>query len=159
MKKIFVYTFILILMPFCIHAVNPKYDVNELKPQQSSSGKWGYQDDNGRFKIKPQFELAMPFKEGLAVISVCKKYGFIDIKGRPVIRPQFEDARNFCDGLAAVMIYNQKMLKKWGYIDKRGQFIIDAKFDDATDFCDGSATVTVADKTYIIDKSGTVIEN
>ena len=159
MKKIFIYTFILIFIPFYIHAVNSKYDISNLTPQQASSGKWGYLDNNGRFRIKPQFELAMPFQEGLAAISVQKKFGFIDHNGKPVIRPQFDDARNFCDGLAAVMIYNQKSLKKWGYIDKRGQFIIEAKFDEVADFCNGSAKVTVADKTYIIDKSGSVIEN
>jgi hypothetical protein len=160
MRKIIIINIIIsIFIPFYIHAVNTKYDISTLTPQKSPSGKWGYLDDNGYFRIKPQFELALPFKEGLAAVSVFKKFGYIDGYGKPVINPQFDDARNFSDGLAAVMIFDQKMNKKWGYIDKTGQFIIAAKFDAASDFTNGSAEVSVEEKNFLIDKSGTVIND
>jgi hypothetical protein len=158
MKRIII-ILILIFTPFCINAVNSKYDISNLTPQKASSGKWGYLDDKGNYRIKPVFELALPFKEGLAAVSVSNKFGFIDGLGRPVIRFQFDDARNFCDGMAAVMIINQNMLKKWGYIDKSGHFIIEARFDEASDFSNGSAEVTLEDTTFLINKSGTVINN
>jgi hypothetical protein len=158
MKKIFI-IFILIFVPLYIYAVNSKYDISKLSPQKAPSGKWGYLDDKGNYRIKPIFELALPFKEGLAVVSVSNKFGFIDGLGRPVIRFQFDNARNFCDGLAAVMIVNQNMAQKWGYIDKTGQFLIEAKFDEASDFSNGSAEVTLEDKTFLINKSGCVINN
>ncbi len=162
MKKILILNILLLIsisffVPLYIHAVNTKYDISSLTPQQSPSGKWGYQDDNGYYRIKPQFELAFPFKEGLAAISVFKKYGYIDGSGKPVINPQFDDARNFSDGLAAVMIFDQQMNKKWGYINKCGQFIIEAKFDAASDFAKGSAEVTVEEKSFYINKSGAII--
>ncbi len=158
MKKIIV-ILILIFIPFYIYAVNSKYDISGLTPQKAPSGKWGYLDDKGKYRIKPMFELASPFKEGLAAVSVSNKFGFIDMLGRPVIRFQFDNARNFCDGLAAVMIVNQNMAKKWGYIDKTGRFIIEARFDEASDFANGSAEVSLEDKTFLIDKSGDVINN
>jgi hypothetical protein len=158
MKRI-ITILILVFIPFCIYAVNSKYDISNLTPQKAQSGKWGYQDDKGNYRIKPVFELALPFKEGLAVVSVSNKFGFIDGFGRPVIRFQFDEARNFFDGLAAVMIINQNMARKWGYIDKTGHFIIEAKFDEASDFSNGSAEVTLEDKTFQINKSGDVINN
>ena len=158
MKKIII-TFILIFTPFCIYAINSKYDISKLTPQKAPCGKWGYLDDKGIYRIKPIFELAMPFKEGLAAVSLSKKFGFIDGSGRPVIRFQFDNARNFCDGLAAVMIVNQNMTNKWGYIDKTGHFIIEARFDDASDFSNGSAEVTLEEKTFLINKSGDAIDN
>jgi hypothetical protein len=158
MKRI-ITIFILLSIPFCIYAVNSKYDISNLMPQKAPSGKWGYQDDKGNYRIKPVFELALPFKEGLAAVSVSNKFGFIDGFGRPVIRFQFDEARNFCDGLAAVMIINQNMAKKWGYIDKTGKFIIEAKYDEVSDFSDGYAEVTIEDKSFQINLSGDVINN
>jgi hypothetical protein len=126
-------------------------------PQKASNEKWGYVDDKGYFKIKPQFETAMPFKEGLAVISVYKKYGYINIQGRPVIRPQFDEARSFSEEMAAVMIYDQNSNKKWGFIDKTGKFLITPQYDDVSDFSGLMARVELNGKTFSINKSGEAV--
>jgi hypothetical protein len=44
--------------------------------------------------VKPQFDDAMPFSEGLGAVRIgdeeSGKYGFIDKKGNYVVNPQFD---------------------------------------------------------------------
>jgi hypothetical protein len=54
-------------------------------PSHSYDGKWGFIDKTGQWAIKPQFESAMNFSEGLALVQKDGKSGYIDIKGNPVI--------------------------------------------------------------------------
>ncbi len=142
---------------FGLVTADQRYDFTQLVPQQGRDGKWGYIDNEGSFKIKPQFELAFPFQEGLAAVSVSKKYGFINTRGKLAIRLQFDDARSFFEDVAAVMISQGGNRNKWGYIDKSGKFIIKAKYDSVSDFFNVTADVTIGDKNYTIDKSGEII--
>ncbi|MFH0975174.1 MAG: WG repeat-containing protein [Spirochaetota bacterium] len=151
MRSLFIFFFLIINLN--ILPANIKTDIG-LTPQKAPNGKWGYLDDKGFYKIRPQFEMALPFKEGLALISVCNKYGFIDEKGKPVIRPQFDEARSFSESLAAVMIYDQKSNKKWGFIDKTGNFVVFPQYDDVTDFRDLEAQVKLNGKTLTINNTG-----
>ncbi|PGH40624.1 MAG: hypothetical protein CRN43_01930, partial [Candidatus Nephrothrix sp. EaCA] len=68
--------------------------------------KWGYIDKNGKRVIKPQFEDAWEFQEGLARIQLGGKYGFIDKNGEIVIKPQFDYAGDFKEGLASIHLGN-----------------------------------------------------
>jgi len=116
--------------------------------------------------IKPQFESAGLFSDGLAPVVIGGKYGFINTEGTFVINPQFEavfypsiDPSNpsnysFSDGLAAVQVE-----KKWGYIDKTGRFAISPQFDVAHFFVDGLAAVAVGNKWGYIDKAGNYVIN
>ena len=52
-------------------------------------GKFGYIDETGRIAIKPQFDQAYPFTEGLAAVSIGSKLGFIDTAGKVVIPLQY----------------------------------------------------------------------
>src|SRR6218665_2038281 len=78
-------------------------------------GKWGYIDKNGKITIKPQFDEAQWFQEGLASVKLDGKWGYIDKTGKMAIKPQFEDAQWFHEGLARI-----KLGSKLGYIDKTG---------------------------------------
>ena len=88
------------------------------------NGKWGYVDKAGKFFVKPQFDAAWEFSEGLAPVQLGDKFGFIDQAGNLVIKPQFEAIFKFDDGLAAVKIGG-----KWGFIDQTGKFLINPQFD------------------------------
>ncbi len=134
-----------------------KTDTDALIPQKGTSGKWGYVNTDGNFIIKPFYEAAFEFKEGLALVSLYNKYGYIDPAGKPVIQVQYDRAKSFSDGLAAVMIYSNYQ-KKWGYIDRTGRFIIFPRFDEASDFSDGRAIVKKDNHQFIISKSGDVIK-
>ncbi len=140
-----------------IPAFSFKTDMDVLIPQKGTNGKWGYVDTDGNFIIKPYYEAAFEFKEGLALVSLYNKFGYIDPDGKPVIYVQYDGAKSFSDGLAAVMIYTNYQ-KKWGYIDKTGRFVIFPRFDEASDFSDGRAVVKKNRHQFVINKSGDVIK-
>ena len=103
-----------------------------------------------QYAIKPQFEDAQLFSEGLASVKIEGRWGYIDKTGQYVIRPQFDDVKlPFEDGLACVAIGD-----RWGYIDKAGKYVINPQFDDAWPFEDGLALVEIDGKWGFINKVG-----
>jgi hypothetical protein len=94
--------------------------------------KFGFFDRRGKIMIKPQFDFAFPFHEGLAAICMgCKedpegehrsvkggKWGYINKKGKIVIPTQFEEAGDFEKGKAEVKFKSEKV-----FVDKRGKII------------------------------------
>lgn len=118
-------------------------------------GKWGYLDKDGKAVIHPQFDYALPFSEGLAIVGVNDKLGFIDKTGRIIIKPTFAPpVGNFHEGLAVVNSGG-----KYGYIDKTGNMVIQPQFRWVGDFSEGLATVNVSGKQGYgyIDKSGKLV--
>jgi hypothetical protein len=88
----------------------------------------GYIDKTGNLIIKPVFDDAMYFNEGLAAVFIGKrfegKWGYIDTSGKMVIEPQFENALFFSGGLANVSPPTGEEIKGiWGYIDKSGKIV------------------------------------
>src|SRR5262249_54799746 len=65
---------------------------------------FGFIDKTGRYVIKPQFEGAKRFAEGLAVVKRASDLaaGFIDHDGRIVIPFIYSDALTFSEGLSLV---------------------------------------------------------
>ena len=102
-----------------------------------------------QYAIKPQFEDARPFSEGLASVKIEGRWGYIDKSGEYVIRPQFDDAWLFSEGLAHVAIGD-----RWGYINKTGKYVINPQFDYARPFEDGLALVEIDGKWGFINKIG-----
>jgi hypothetical protein len=65
---------------------------------------WGYIDVAGNFVIRPQYDAARGFREGLAAVSNKKgQWGYIDKKANIVISYQYHMAENFENGVARVM--------------------------------------------------------
>jgi hypothetical protein len=86
----------------------------------AANTKYGYIDRTGRMVIRPRYELAHDFSEGLAVVEVRGKgYGYIDAKGRLVIGPGFYGAWDFTDGIARVSTQERGT----GYINKQGRYV------------------------------------
>ena len=118
--------------------------------------KVGYMNQKGEVVIAPQYALAFPFSEGLAV--VCTQTdggcGFIDQTGKIIIPTEFKQATRFSDGLAAVRVAD-----KIGYIDKTGKIVINPQYSFSGDFelytfSEGLAVVRLDDKLGFIDKTG-----
>ncbi len=109
-------------------------DFSEGLAAVEKSGKWGFIEPNGNFRIQPQFEAARSFSEGLAAAKYESKWGYVDATGQWVIRPLFSDAEDFSDGVA---------LTDSGYVDKAGKQIIGAK--SGTAFVQGLAHVMLGD--------------
>jgi len=89
-----------------------------------ANGKYGYYDINGNEIIRPQFNMAYRFSEGLARVILGGEYGYIDKTGQIIIPPQFDYADDFSEGLAIVGIDD-----KYGYIDKKGSAIVKLQYD------------------------------
>jgi hypothetical protein len=76
-------------------------------------GRSGYLNRSGRIVIKPRFNDAGHFSEGLAPIEINSKWGYINRRGKIVIAPQVDDADQFSEGLARIAIG-----EKFGYINR-----------------------------------------
>ena len=148
---------VLVSMGACIHAAGP-LSLEQSKPLFPiiENGKYGYIDQAGKVVIKPQFDLAKSFSEGLARVKVGDKWGFIDLTGKVVIHPQFDSDPNnqenntrldFHEGMAAVTLDKGS---KWGYIDQTGKMIIAPKYGLADRFSEGMAKVYLEFPVFII---------
>lgn len=119
-------------------------------PASLDGKKWGYIDKTGKWIIKPRFEEAKPFKDGLALVNYGDKsgWGFINEKGESVINFSFEFINinaaydRFREGLMPVAIRRGKDIKM-GVIDKTGAWVIEPKFEDIDSFKDGVAAAYV----------------
>jgi WG containing repeat len=127
------------------------------------------------FAIKPQFDVAEDFAEGLARVGLIKKpdvpsdfpdiygykdvdrYGYIDKSGKLVIPFQYKNARNFSEGLAAVEGEKDGNSKAFGYIDKTGKIAIAPQFLTAGKFSGGLAPVTTETARGYINKAGKMV--
>lgn len=114
--------------------------------------RWGYVGRDGKILIKPQFDFAGTFSEGLAAVRKKEKYGYIDRMGDFAIKPLFDEAADFSENMACVRFDD-----KYGYIDRKGKMVIPATFDKGWSFHNGRARVTVNNKFGFIDPNGNYI--
>lgn len=68
--------------------------------------KWGYQEANGRWVLKPRFEEAEPFEDGLAKAKSEGKWGIILPTGKWLHQPQFQSISPFFYGVAVAQDAN-----------------------------------------------------
>ena len=120
-----------------LRSFHEKHAIVNLDYGFGDNPKLGFIDSAGKVVIKPQFDEAYPFSEGLAGIKVKNKYGFIDSAGKIVIKPQFDQVQSFREEIAAVEIKN----KGWGFIDSAGKVVIKPQFNEAYSFSCGLAVV------------------
>src|ERR1019366_4546165 len=116
------------------------------------SGVWGFLNHSGEWSIKPSYEAAGSFHEGLAAVKKDGLWGYIDKTNKFVITPRFESAEEFSEGLAAV-----KIAGRVGYIDKTETVVITPKYENASLFRGGMAAFQSNRKLGYIDKKGEVI--
>ena len=79
--------------------------------------KYGYIDTSGRWVIKPKFDYASYFSEGLAVVKINGKRGVIDKQGNLIVKPKFDD----------VTVYKDIIWVKFGdyegYVSRSGKYL------------------------------------
>jgi hypothetical protein len=128
---------------------------NEHSPHEGlrpvcSGWDYGYQDQNGRWVIEPQFGMAGHFSESLAPVRVNDLWGVIDENANFVVEPYYQMIYEFSEGLAAFRLDD-----KYGFIDTIGRRTIDARFDDyGWQFDQGQACVGIGCLYGIIDRLG-----
>ncbi|MEZ5427521.1 MAG: WG repeat-containing protein [Pyrinomonadaceae bacterium] len=111
--------------------------------------KMGYANQAKEFVIESKYDLAKPFDEGLAVVSLNDKYGLIDATGEELIPLKYDWIGPFDEGLAMITLNG-----KYGFIDKTGKEIASPKYDSAEQFAEGLASVGLNGKYGFIDKTG-----
>ena len=95
----------------------------------ADNNKYGYKDDKGVVKVKPCYDLAYPFVDGMAAVKSEGKYGYIDVMGKEIVSPKYDFTWHFIGGFAAVKLSNQ-----YGFIDKTGKEVIPPHYEDANNF-------------------------
>lgn len=99
-----------------------------------ADGKIGYADEMGNIRIKPQFNAALPFRNGMA--AICTSCSLIR-----------EGEHSFWEG------------GKWGFIDPNGLIVIPERYDRVLEgFDKGRAKVVYLDTIIDINKKGNRIE-
>lgn len=111
----------------------------------------GFIDEKGKFVIKPMYDGATDFHEGLAVVSKNDSVYFINKKNKNPFGLVFKDALVFRNGIAPVKINHQ-----WFFINRQGQTISGA-FDEINELRDQVYVVKIGDKYGALDQFGKVI--
>lgn len=91
---------------------------------EDKNGMWGYINHSGIFIIKPQFQSAHWFSDGLAAVEKDGSWGYIDKNGNMVIPNKYSEVWDFEKGLAQVMFG-----EKWGIIDRNGNEMVPVEYD------------------------------
>jgi len=153
---------------------------------QKEGDKVGFVDEHGQFKIKPTFDDALAFSEGMAAVKIAEKWGFVDTEGKLAIGANFENAYYFTEGVSIAELQplgnvlidkSGKVLAsdfesmqstsegrvpverndKKGYLDLQGNVIIPFAYDGAQSFAEGLAAVEKDDKWGYIDRAGQLV--
>ena len=124
----------------------------------STNGLYGYINKYGKVVIKPQYDWAGDFHEGIAVVKIEKgRFGFINQSGNLLYE---------CDGCSSFDDFSEGLItvefkKPYGtcFLDKFGNNIFGRSFWWASDFHEGFAAVEYCwqGKTGFIDKTGNLI--
>ena len=100
----------------------------ELTPLQGINGMWGYQNVSGVMVIKPKYDQARPFHEGLAAVCRDGKWGFINQQGRITVKLIYQACENYLNGYAVV-----KRDGKWGAVNSNGVEEVPCQFESPAD--------------------------
>jgi hypothetical protein len=105
--------------------------------QVIENGKTGFRDLDGKIIIKPIYDNAEMFSEGLSTVQLGKKYGLIDETGKYVLPLRdLEYLGSVHNGLASF-----RANEKYGFIDTSGREKINTEFDWVGDFSEGLCVV------------------
>jgi hypothetical protein len=88
----------------------------------TQKGKAGFIDETGRWKIKPVYDEATGFYNGLAAVRSGELWSYINNRGDYVIPPGFDHATPFYNRQFAVVTNGQDQL----YINRKGEILFDA---------------------------------
>ncbi len=152
-KRSIAFLVCLVFLCVCLKAHGQGEDSTKLFPV-IQGGKWGYIDRSGKIAIKPQFDAAYPFHDGVARVMNGKrfeneKWSYIDETGKPIFRDlSVNRLEDFSEGLGAVCTNkrDERGGILCGYMDSSGKWVIEPKIYNAFAFHDGLARVALPDK-------------
>jgi hypothetical protein len=81
--------------------------------------KWGFIDTLGRVVVKPKYDQAENFSEGLARVRISQKgWGLVNTQGSEILKPMFDFIGEFIGEEAVVRASGQE-----AFIDRAGNLI------------------------------------
>ncbi len=109
-----------------------------LRVAKNKDGVYGYIDENGTLVIEPKYDMAYPFKNNKALVSLLGKWIYIDKMGNLIEKLRYSDVFQVSDKLLG---FKENGL--YGFMDASGQVIHTAQFSNvtSTDFQDGKGFV------------------
>ncbi len=121
--------------------------------------KYGYIDSTGSFVIKPVYDYADDFSDGLAVVRQGEDNLIIDRTGAVIYKSK-NTIGSFHNGAASILTTEEVWL--YGFIDTAGNIIVEPKYSSVSNFDkNGHAYAYLPDtSTYdLIDITGNVVES
>lgn len=95
--------------------------------------KWGFKDLTGKTRIKPVYDMASPFKNGISVVIKDGKAGLLAASGDFILEPVY-DAIEPRDDLA---MYLFRENGKTGMVSYSGEMLSPALFDEVGELSEG----------------------
>lgn len=107
---------------------------------EQAGGKYGFINREGVLVLKPKYERALDFVNGLARVQLGGKLGFIDRTGNVkfTLPPGTENTEELSEGLVWF-----RLKKRWGLCNDQGTVILEPKYDRVEPFAEGLAAVNV----------------
>lgn len=141
----------------------------DLTPAQNEKGKYGYVDTAGVFVVKPAYDMATPFEDGISRVRKGSKWGLMGENGEliaPVKYAFIGDYNKY--GYAVVNVGGTSEATgimigtvtggKYGHINKNGEEILPPKYTEIGFFDEtNTAWVQAGNKYGLIDTTGMLI--
>ena len=122
------------MLPIPVHA-------EDLIPYSDGKGKWGYCGKDAKIKIKPQFKVAAPFKNGMAAAMKPPYTVFISTSGAEIFRGRWQSV--YYPGEQGI---SMQLRGKWGYMSREGKTMFPAEYDAFYDFPGNDGILAPAQK-------------
>ncbi len=75
---------------------------NDFAIMTYNNGRYGYIDNIGKIRVAPQYELARPFNNEVAIVRLNGKWGIIDKNESFVTQPYYDSISNFTNNVCIV---------------------------------------------------------
>ena len=114
----------------------------DLRITVNDKGKVGFADQDGNVVIKCEYESAMPFKDGVAIVTKSGKSGMINTSGNVILPLKYTQIQSWSQEL-----YLVKSGKKVGLIDHQGTIVLPVNYSHISKpNCYGKALIALGGK-------------
>jgi hypothetical protein len=120
-------------------------------------GKWGYLDTLGRWIHIAEYEQALPFRNGLAVVKKGGKWGIIDLKFNFVVQPVYDFIEELYASNGKVLLLVGHQRSRFGFIDSLGDVVVQPQFQEAGTYFEGLVRVRIDGLWGYADFAGQVV--
>jgi hypothetical protein len=109
--------------------------------KEVGGSKWGYMNNKGKMVLKPIYEQAGDFQDGIAIVRLRGLSGVIDSTGYFIVKPKYETIHPFSEGRATVI--NHRGFK---VIDESGKELTSKTYSFIGDYKEGRVLFSITDE-------------